>query len=131
MKTKIAVTMGLVALLAMVIGSAHAAQALRANIPFQFVVEGKALPAGEYDFIQSPDKQSIQVIPTKKGPSADALVLTRLGKGIHTTQIDAHIVFDKVGETYFLSEIWVPEVDGYLIHATKQPHEHRSVNIPS
>ena len=131
MKTKIAVTIGLVALLVTVLGSAHAAQAIRANIPFQFVVEGKALPAGEYDFIRSTDDQSIQVIPLKKGPSTAALVLTRMGRGIHTTPGDAHLVFDKVGETYFLSEFWVPELDGFLLHATKEHHEHRSVNIPS
>jgi len=131
MKIKIAVTMSFVALLAMVVGSAQAAQTVRANIPFQFVVEGKALPAGEYDFVRSDNELTVRVISQNKGPSAVALVLTRLGQGIHTTQGDAHVVFDKIGDTYFLSELWIPELDGYLFHATKQHHEHRAINIPS
>ncbi len=131
MKMKIAVTMGFVALLVMVVGSAQSAQSIRANVPFQFVVEGKALSAGEYEFVRGTDDLSIQIISLKKGPSAAALIVTRLGRGIHTTPGDAHLVFDKVGETYFLSELWIPEMDGFLLHATKEHHEHRSINIPS
>ncbi len=130
MKTKYAVTLGFVALLVTFLGSAQAATQFRANIPFQFVVEGKTFGAGEYDFVQN-DDESIQVLAVKKGPSAVALVVSRLGGDIHTTPKDIHVVFDKVGDTYFLSEVWVPNMDGYLLRATKEKHTHRSINIPS
>ncbi len=128
MKMKIAVTIGLVALLTTVFGLAQTVQSLRANIPFQFIVGGKALPAGEYNFIRN--EGSFQVVSVKKGPSAVALVITMLGGEIHTTPQDAHIVFDKVGDSYFLSEIWIPQMDGFLLNATKEKHEHRTINIP-
>ncbi len=128
MKMKIAVTIGLVALLTAAFGLAQTVQSLRANIPFQFIVEGKALPPGEYNFIRN--EGSFQVVSVKKGPSAVALVITTLGGGIHTTPQDAHIVFDKVGDSYFLSEIWIPQMDGFLLNATKEKHEHRTINIP-
>jgi hypothetical protein len=131
MKTKYAVTLGLVALLVMILGSAQAATQIRANIPFQFVVEGKTLPAGEYDLVRNDNDQSIQVIAVKKGPSADALVVTKISGAIHTTPQDTHIIFDKVGDTYYLSELWIPDFDGYLLRATKEKHTHRSINVPS
>ncbi len=132
MRMKIVVPIGLFVLLATGFGFAQiqTIQSLRANIPFQFVVEGKTLPAGEYNFIRSADNGSFQIISTKKGPSAVALVITTLGGAIHSTPQDSHIVFDKIGDTYTLSEIWIPQLDGFLLHATKEKHEHRSINIP-
>ncbi len=132
MKTKFALAIGFVALLALAVGSAQAAQTIRANIPFQFVVNGKALPAGEYDFVRNPNNQSIDVVPLKKGSTgAVALVVTRLSAEIHMTPKDTHIVFDHVGDTYFLSELWTGNEDGFLLHITKETHRHRSINIPS
>jgi hypothetical protein len=129
MKAKLAVTIGLVALFAAMLGSSHAAPIVRANIPFQFIIEGKTLPAGEYDFVRSDNDQSVRIVSLKKGPSADALVLTRLGGGIHSTPKDTHIVFDKLGDTFVFSEFWIPGEDGYLLHSTKEKHSHRSVDV--
>ncbi len=106
------------------------APALRANIPFQFTVEGKSLPAGQYEFIPSGNAETIRVVDQEKGLSSAALVVTRLGAGIHTTPKDAHIVFDKVGDTYFLSELWIPGIDGFLLHSTRGKHEHKTVDVP-
>jgi hypothetical protein len=36
-------------------------------------------------------------------------------------------VFDVVGDSYILSEIWLPAGDGYLVAATKGPHTHKTV----
>jgi hypothetical protein len=129
MKTKYAVTLGLVALIVMVLGSAQAATQVRANVPFQFAVGSRTLAAGEYDFVRNDNDDSIQVISVKGKPSANAIVVSRLGGGIHTTPQDTHIVFDKVGETYSLSEIWIPDMDGYLLSATKGKHTHRSITV--
>jgi hypothetical protein len=82
---------------------------LRANIPFAFTVGKKQLPAGEYKFI-SVNEGNIRVMSGKE--TALATVLTRLAAGIHTTPTDAHIVFDKEGDQYFLAEIWAPGIDG-------------------
>jgi hypothetical protein len=57
-------------------------------------------------------------------------ILTLLGAAIHTSKQDAHIVFDKVGEVYTLSEIWIPGEDGLLLVATKGKHEHKTIDVP-
>ncbi len=123
--------MSFVALLAAGLGPAKAAQSVRATIPVPFIVEGKALPAGQYDFIPNTDDRTVQVLAVGKGESANALIVTRLSAEIHTTPKDAHVVFDKTGDIYILSELWIPGIDGYVLHITKGKHEHRTINTPS
>ena len=42
---------------------------------------------------------------------------------------DGHVrlVFDQVGEERYLSEVWMPGMDGLLIRATSERHKHESV----
>ncbi|MCL5743400.1 MAG: hypothetical protein M1541_05655 [Acidobacteria bacterium] len=103
---------------------------VKARIPFAFTVEGKVLPAGQYEFTPNINSDAIRVVGSGKGTGALAMVITMLSGAMHTTPQDAHIVFDKVGNTYTLSEIWEPTGDGYLVHATKGKHEHQVVNVP-
>jgi len=102
---------------------------LRADVPIAFNVAGKVLPAGNYVFSPTTDNRSVKIAGEKD--SAVALVLTRLAAGIHTTPGDSHIVFDKVGEDYFLSEIWIPGRDGFVLRATEENHTHRVLNAPN
>jgi hypothetical protein len=102
---------------------------VRVNIPIAFNVSGKVLPAGDYVFSPTADDRSVRVAGEKD--SAVALVLTRLAAGIHTTPGDSHIVFDKIGEDYFLSEIWIPGRDGFVLRATEENHTHRVLNAPN
>ncbi len=100
---------------------------IKAKIPFAFTVEGKVLPAGQYEFIpDNPETIRVQ----GSGAGAIAMVMTRLAGALHTTPQDAHIVFDKVGDKYTLSEIWPLTGDGYLLYITKGKHEHHVVNVP-
>jgi hypothetical protein len=34
------------------------------------------------------------------------------------------LVFDRVGKTHALSEVWLPGQDGYLVKGTPEKHEH-------
>jgi len=129
MRTKMLATLSLAVLLSAAYALAQT-KSIHANIPFPFTVEGKAFPAGSYDFARNANNQSIEIIGIDKKQSGGALVITRLGVGIHTTPQDAHIVFDKVGDTYFLSELWYWDIDGFLLRATKEKHEHRAVDVP-
>lgn len=129
MKTKIVLTIGVFALFATTL--AYGAQPLvQSSIPFQFTAGGKVLPAGQYEFASDIQAQVMSVVGTTRGPAAAVPIITRLAAGMHTTPTDAHIVFDKVGDTYTLSEVWVPNLDGFLLHATKAKHEHKIVNVP-
>jgi hypothetical protein len=128
-KTKILLTISMFALLATTF--AYGAEPLaKASIPFQFMAAGKVLPAGEYEFASDVRTGVVRIVSTPRGSAAIAPIITRLGAGMHTTPVDAHLVFDKVGDTYTLSEIWVPNLDGFLLHATKGKHEHKIVDVP-
>jgi hypothetical protein len=115
-------------LLLAVFASAQAPSIVKAKIPFAFSVEGKVLSAGEYEFTEDPKDRVISV--RGSGGVALAPIITRLAAGIHTTPQDSHIVFDKVGDSHILSEIWVPGEDGFMLHITKEKHAHRIIDTP-
>jgi hypothetical protein len=117
----------LIALLAATLG--YGQTMVRANIPFEFTVQGKVLPAGQYQLAREPGKDMIRISGTAKGAAIIAPVITRLSREVHTIE-NAHLVFDKVGETSFLSELWVPGQDGFLLHSTKGQHEHKVLDVP-
>ncbi len=128
MKTKILLAVSVLTLLTATSALAQL-QSLRANVPFEFTVGAKVLPAGQYQFVRQTGDASIRVTGADKGQAAVAMVVTRLWGGIHTSPQDAHLVFDKVGNSAFLSEIWIPGIDGFLVHSTKGKHEHQTVDV--
>lgn len=103
---------------------------LKAKIPFAFTVAGKVLPAGQYAVTTGSNFETIEVRGSGAGAAAIVPVITRLGGALHTTPQDSHLVFDKVGDNYTLSEVWGLTGDGYLVFATKGKHEHAVVNVP-
>ena len=127
MKTKIMLTMSLIALLAVTSGYGQQSS-VKAKIDFPFTVEGKVLPAGDYEFVR--DTSALVFRVTSEGKDRALVpVVTRLAGETHTTMQDAHVVFDKVGDTCSLSEIWIPGEDGYMLLITKGKHEHKVVNV--
>lgn len=75
------------------------------NIPFNFTVGDKALPAGKYLIRRNrKDADTVWVIQHKDSGKS-ALFLTR---NVHSaeTQGDAKFVFQKYDDLYFLSEFW-------------------------
>ncbi len=103
-------------------------ESIKTTVDFSFSVGGKVLPAGQYEFSRSAEVLIFRVQGEGMN-AAEAPVLTRLAGAIHTTPEDAHIVFDKVGDAYILSEIWIPGEDGFLLAVTKEPHEHIVINV--
>ncbi len=128
MKTKILMAIIGLALFAMT--PAFAAEPLKAQIPFQFTAGSKLLPAGEYEFRIDYDASVVTVTSSSKGDTSIVVFLTRLAAAQHSTATDAHIVFDKVGDAYTLSELWEPNAEGVLVYATKGKHEHHVVHVP-
>lgn len=104
--------------------------AVRAKIPFAFSAAGKRFPAGQYDFFPNEGSPIIKMASEDGKISVLITALTRTAGAIHNTPEDAHVVFDKMGETYVLSELWVPGIDGYVLSTTKEKHEHHVVNVP-
>lgn len=75
------------------------------DIPFNFTVGEKAMPAGKYLIQRNrKDSDTVWVIRNKQSGEA-ALLLTR---SVHAaeTQENAKFVFRKYDDLYFLSEFW-------------------------
>jgi hypothetical protein len=100
-------------------GQAHA---VRVEIPYAFTVGSKALPAGTYTFSLAVDSPAWVEVKVDAATAARARIVTRLGGP--TEFQDGSLVFDKSDGTRVLSEVWIPGVDGILVHATPKGHSH-------
>jgi hypothetical protein len=102
----------------------------KAEIPFSFHVGAKAMPAGSYEFKIGVREDMVQVQGGSPRTAAEEIVITRLAANPHPgPNQHSHIVFDKVGGTYTLSELWSPDIDGFLVHTTKEKHEHHVIHV--
>ena len=117
--------LGIAALLVLGVASLASAQddVLEANVPFAFHVNDRTLPAGQYELRIDWADRRVTVIGGQHAPTME-LFVTTLAASPHTTATDVRVVFDKVGTTYTLSELWAQGVDGVLLHATEGQHEH-------
>ena len=82
---------------------------IRANIPYSFVVNNTTLPAGGYVITVVDPLASVLKIRSANGKTAvlfDTETVAVPGLAPHT-----ELVFDKIGETYFLSRVFL-EGDG-------------------
>jgi hypothetical protein len=93
--------------------------AIEADVPHAFVVKDKTLPAGKYTVKRLDDTQpNVLEIRSANGRTAIAFE----AESVQANQIPrkAELVFDKVGDQYFLSKIWTADSDfGYQLPKTK------------
>jgi hypothetical protein len=93
---------------------------------FPFEIAGGSLPAGKYD-IEQPARDLLVFRPANgKGRVIEAPVITRLAKPA-VPLAEPYVVFDKVNDTYYISEVWLPGEDGFLLGGIKEEHTHQKV----
>src|SRR5262245_23621172 len=80
---------------------------LKASIPFDFVVGEKQLPSGEYH-VKSISQGTTMIQSVNSGSSA--VVLTSAAQAAKILDV-GKLVFNRYGDQYFLSKIWVPGSD--------------------
>lgn len=96
--------------------TAQAVQLIGANIPFDFVVKGKVLPAGDYilEPIQVGASQALKI------QSADGHITAIVPvRSVRTKAIgdDPKLVFNRFGDQYFLSQVFgLEERASYALH---------------
>lgn len=116
---------GILAALALVtfcgVGFGQSVEAVRAEIPYEFTVGSKVLPAGRYTLTVT--KFGLQVQSVTGGDVYRASIVTRLG-GPSALFQGGSLVFDKSGSVRILSEVWMAGSDGILVHSTPKGHEH-------
>ncbi len=116
----------LVAFFAVGAALAQTGQAMRFDIPHEFTVGSKVLPAGKYTFAVdnfglAVKSESLGIIHTN--------IITRLSGPAEFLR-DGSVVFDKTESGRVLSEIWLPGAGGVLLHRTPANH-HREVLMVS
>ena len=120
-----------VALAAAVVSANAQLTAVKANIPFEFVVGDKTLPAGAYSV-------------TTANTASDALIIqsadrknsaVRLSNSMEEMKKNAHarLVFHRYGRNYFLAEVWNGESSGRDLTKSRQERaiERELASIPS
>ena len=93
---------------------------LKADIPFDFVVGEKRLPSGEYH-VKSLNQVTMQI--QSKDARSTAIVLTT---GMQAAKISdvGKLIFNRYGDQYFLSRIWVPSsATGRELHKSRLERE--------
>ena len=79
---------------------------LIANIPFEFNVGNKTLPAGEYTVAQINPASDHAVLQLRsRGGSASAMA--QMGSVIGKAQESAKLIFNRYGNQYFFAQAWV------------------------
>jgi len=92
---------------------------MRANVPFAFAIDSKQMPAGAYEVTKVGDRATLietadhhnQVLGIYQYAESNKAGATKL-------------VFDKIGDSYFLREIWSSASDqGLQVPASKREKE--------
>jgi hypothetical protein len=85
--------------------SAQTPQHLAVNVPFDFAVGDRQLPAGRYHIRRvNPDSESALLIESADG-RARATVLTNAARGASAR---ATLTFKRYGDRHFLAGVWLP-----------------------
>jgi hypothetical protein len=96
-----------------------------ATIPFAFTVAGTSAPAGNYEILsEDATVGGLMLQKTDGGKPILVPFTTRLAmrEGEQNT-----LVFDKVGDMYYLSEIHLSDSDGYFLPGAPGKHTHTQV----
>jgi hypothetical protein len=102
-------TFSLVSLLSLLLvaGSAIAQTVhVRANIPFNFAVGSKTLPAGTYDVGTIDGRDSKMLLLQGRDGNSSMIVGSNAAENFKPAD-KTKLVFNQYGSRYFLSEIWV------------------------
>jgi hypothetical protein len=103
---KVLVISGLFALLMIAPTYAQSDERVIADIPFAFVAGDKTLPAGEYEIKQG-NTNSPDVLLIRSEDNRNAVFVMTEETQARRTPDKSELVFNEVGNTYFLSKIWV------------------------
>ena len=93
----------------------------KAEIPFNFVVGQKTLPAGEYQIFPG-NKVNKDILWIKKLDSRAAANMITFGRNAKRQQAGPYLVFNRYGSQYFLSQVWT-ELDQVGRQAPKSAAE--------
>lgn len=106
MRNRSFATLGVLALLAT--ASAFGQSSLRYDIPFEFHFLDTVMPAGQYDVnVAFNNMQNVLSVQCSTCRAHGYTVTYGIGGGANMPD-EGRLVFNKYGDTYYLSEVWTP-----------------------
>ncbi len=108
MKTNLklhAAILGVIFILMSISVNAQSRKTMKVNIPFEFIVAGDVFEAGDYTIERfNPQKRSILILKAVEGNSKKIF----LTNGVKAKKVveTPNLVFTKINDSYFLSQIW-------------------------
>ena len=103
--------------------------AIVAQVPFEFTVAEQSCPAGPYRLGHRVGSiPSIQFERVEGAKFPPLLAIARLARQRAGNAPKAGLVFEKIGDRYYLAEVWLPGLDGFRVRATDRKHERAIVD---
>lgn len=100
---------------------------VEADVPFAFRIGERNLPAGNYSFVWKEQEKAVLV--RGGGAEVNVPVKTRLRGPTGSLDFDGTLVFDRKDETRLLSEVWIPQADGFQVGSLPDAQIHTVVHI--
>jgi hypothetical protein len=92
---------------------------IEATVPHAFIVRDTTLPAGKY-LVKRLDDNDTNLLEIRSADGRTAVVFEAETAQANRMPRQAEMVFDKIGDKYFLSKIWTTESEyGYQLPKTK------------
>ena len=98
---------------------AYAQSYAKADVPFAFNVGAAQLPAGTYE-IKALSQGGNQIMIQNSKTNASAVSIARRDGSRNT---ESKLVFDRIGNQYFLSEVWKDSSAGMIVPTSKHEQE--------
>ena len=108
MKNKVLTTIAAIALfMTLAVGTTYAqSDVIKVNIPFDFTISGKTLPAGEYAVRRSLEGPIIVLTIQSMNNNWGVYLLTHPVRA-RDFQQESKLVFNHYDDRYFLSQVWL------------------------
>ena len=93
------------------------------NVEFSFYAGAKLQPAGSYEIrpMSGNIDNALQIVNLKTKQSTVVPIITSVSK---KDPQDGEAVFDQTGGNYYLSEVYIPRMDGILLQGASTKHVH-------
>jgi hypothetical protein len=118
MKQQLRSSLGLLALLLVAASAFGQSTIARGKVPFNFIVSGKTLPAGEY-IVRTNDR----TISVQRVDSGRTTLVPIVNVEHFKSSTRSQLVFHKYGNTYFLRQVRNDGLAGYDLPKTKRETE--------
>jgi len=102
-------------LLSMPAGAQSVQPTMKLDVPYEFTVGSKVLPAATYTFSMS-DNPNVLLVKSEKSSPVVAFVMARIMQP-NDFLSNGSVVFDNNGGRRTIAELWLPGTDGLLLHS--------------